>query len=142
MFPKNMACNTKIMFHVDMGTKAVMIKPDGTKVPIYTRKNLDFLPRERIKSDPGMLAFRRKGHVLIVLGKNVTVPDHIVSAIEECIKKIAPSIIRTKDRATAESIAAWRKLTTNQVLMAAYLIKKYRYLLPEYLSKEALSVLR
>lgn len=127
------------MYHVVMGTSAILIK-DGMKVPFYTRKNLDFTPQERVKSDPGKLAFRRKGYVLIVDVKFVDLPERVQVAVKLGLTALRERIVNFADKKTIQSLSLSRNLNTAQILLAAYLISKYRGQIAEYIWKEATAV--
>lgn len=141
------------MFRIAQGTSAKVIKKDGKTTPFFTRKNLIFLPRERlsvktvrdktnIMLESGQVAFFRDGFILIVDGKDVTVADKIREAIESCLLKMRNLVIKDPDRLTIKSLADRRfPLSMGQILMAAVMIARYRWLLPESDTKTATSIL-
>lgn len=130
------------MFRVDMGTQALVVKGEGRPLPFYTRKHLIFLPRERIKADPGKLAFKRNGYVIILDSKDVTIPDKVRAAIESCLLKMRDLVLKDPDRQTIKSLLFRNfPLSINQMIMAAVLVARYRWLLPESDTKSATSIL-
>src|SRR5581483_6495435 len=103
------------MFRVEMGVAALLQKGDEKPLPFYTRKVLIFLPRERVKSEPGKLAFRRNGYTLILDVKDVSLPTSTMAAAEECLLKLRDLVTHPADRVTVISLANRRMpLTTSQ----------------------------
>lgn len=127
-------------FHVKSGTHGFFAFGENPKMPFITRKTLDFSAEERKKSDPGKLAFRRKGYILIVNANDVTLPVTVHKAIKECLGRLPERVVNTEDRETLFSLASRSKLSTSQAMLAAFLISKHRAMLPGYLWQEATKV--
>ena len=135
------------MFTVAVGTKAILIKPDGTKFSFYTRQHLDFRPNERVFTKvKGHLAFRRKGYTLLVEGKLISIRKKILDLISEGVARLAgfqrPRTeivvgVEKKDDEILTSMSQRRELTACQAVFGANLIRKYREKLPAYITHAA-----
>lgn len=141
------------MFRVAQGTPGTVIRKNGKKVPFHTRHDLIFLPRERLGAkavrdramimlNVGQVAFERGGFILILDGKYVSLPDKVREAIETCLLKMRDLVLKQEDRLIIKSLLDRKfPLSIGQMIMAAVLIARYRWLLPETNSKLATSIL-
>lgn len=131
------------MFTIAIGTKTILLKPDGSNSPFYTRVHLDFEAEERVYTKvKGHLAFHRKEYTLLVDGHLVSIPKKITDQISECVARLAgfhkPGTtvvmgIDKKDEAILTSMSQRKGMTASQAVFAANLIRKYRNRLPMYL---------
>lgn len=126
-----------MVFKIPKGTPGYLVQDGCRKAPFYTRKDLDFSASERTKSDPGKLAFRRRGFVLIIDTNHASLPVSVHKAIAQCLLTLPNKVSKIEDRSTLQSLAMKARLSTAQAILAGFLIFKYRHLLPELYWREA-----
>ena len=104
---RNKENNNTDMFYVKQGVPAVWIKNVDVSFqnPFFTRRDLIFLPHERIKAQQGKMAFRREGYVLILDAKYVSVSDEVSRSIDICLNRLSNMVQKEDDQKTLVSLA-------------------------------------
>lgn len=138
------------MYSVPIGIKAKLRKRDGTILSFYTRKSLTFSPDERVKSEKGTLAFKRRGYLLIVSHQYVKLPLDILQAIHFALKiltgmtgryNIEACLLYGDEARTASSLARRDSLSTAQAVLGAFIVAKNWRLVPSGIARTATSIL-